>query len=354
MERKQPKLDIYIDFLFLKAFFENKPTDDLSKDYRNWLDFYLWLTNSQHINIITAKDGKVMKLNDFRVLLQERLSKDDGRREEFFKYKTNFDKTQYTNSPTFDYWNEIKNPHSLFFLEFSKEEIETLNKTGFWFLNYKEFLNQYKLLFLRESIFVSSDDEDTKFYSWEKLQEYQTPCNTIFITDNYMALSVSKVKKNLAKLIENVIKTGSENVQVALVYSTTKPEETSCNARFLEPDKLHRIIKETLENIPVPNIQIKVIRPEKNHLLHSRFFLNNYFYYNIAHNVNFFKNNGTEVYTDVKETKITFESLLNEDVFISSCKQLKIYKTAIENTSNDCLQRVYGDNDNKLLDYEIE
>jgi hypothetical protein len=219
-------LDIYIDLLFLKKFFENKPTNNETQQFRDWLDFFVFLS-SPHLKFIDVKDGKE-KQDLIRFLEQPHI------RDNFFA-TLQADITNYYFSINYNFGNNttIKNPHSVFFIEFSEAQIAELSKKyGYCFVNFQTYTSTWKKFNPRNyqnSISVSALSRD--FNHWNYMVTLKHSFNSMLLIDRYLfaetGFGIHKVvdnyKSNLKQLFQYFVpKNDAITVTDITIISSTR------------------------------------------------------------------------------------------------------------------------------------
>jgi hypothetical protein len=207
-------LDIYLDFSFLKFFLESEPQDKYSDDYQNWLDFLKFLEKHDFLKIITPNRNKEMKKYDFKLQLRQ-LLRDKTFRQDFFNdFPSNTD--NYKISIKFEYNNQITNPHSVLFIEFSTEQCQELeNKYGYFFINWENFKTKWKLLNPRNHQSFVTVSEKGNLKSWSDFSYLKHYANSIVIVDRY--IFDGNYNHNLVEMLSNIL----SNLQNTICFDIT-------------------------------------------------------------------------------------------------------------------------------------
>jgi hypothetical protein len=272
-------LDIYLDFLFLRYFLDNEPSDKYSDDYQDWFDFVKFLEKHNHIKIITPNRNKENKRNDFIIQFRQ-LLRDKSYRREFFEY---FPKqvAKYKISTDFYYENEIQNPHSVFFIEFPTQDSEILEKKyGYFFINSQNFKTKWKLLNPRTYQSFKIVSEKGTLNNWESFKIIKHPVNAVLIDDRYVF--AGDYQHNLQELLTNLFEKNETKSEILVVIGNAiNNKETNIGEETELLKETKKIVKRLFAN---SNFSIAQLIENSNQkrteikLTHDRRVISNYFY----------------------------------------------------------------------------
>jgi len=229
-----------------------------------------------------------------------------------------------------------------------------LEKTGLLYFNLNN-LNKWELfneIVYSKSLKVSSDSNiptEYKFINWSDITKYMKYCNSIIIFDKHIFVDKSnqKIKNNLFKLLENILNTNKNYLQITII------------SEFENDDilKYHTQTKLFLNNQGLTNFNLNLIHhtkafyPRNFEGLHSRFILTNYLHILSNDSFNFFKENGR--FNNLADIELKFNlTTKNKFSFEKDLENIKTYilKTKNEpNSPNLTLKCTYFKNKNNCL-----
>ena len=232
-----------------------------------------------------------------------------------------------------------KNIHSLFLLNISKEECESLtSKFGHLIISNTNLEEKWStFLSLRKGIQykVTKSElipDNIKMDNWKKMNQFYNPINSIIIFDKYVLNDSSnqKMVKNLLPLLELILE-NKKNISPIDITIIAEPKEFGYCIK-----ERYNFIKKHLEEKSITNFNLNIIKHYKEFYprdfegLHSRFILTNYFHFKSDDSFNYFKNNG-KVNNDA-DIRISFNLNKNNDCFYKKeLNDLKMYLSKINN-----------------------
>lgn len=129
-------------------------------------------------------------------------------------------------------------------------------------------------------------DEANRFNSWDCLDSFVHPVNSILINDSYILNDQpnQKIKDNLLPLLKKLLRKRSESLPVEIIiFADPAP------ARQLDYKKIHALLSAELDQVLGPNrYHLNLVRYSK----HKRFILTNYLLIRCENSFNFFKQGG--------------------------------------------------------------
>lgn len=283
-------LDIYLDFSFLRLFLENEPQDHYSDDYQNWLDFLKFLQKHNFVKIITPNNNTEIPKNNFVLQLHQLLRNKSFRQDFFNDLPSNTE--NYKVSIAFEYNIQIKNPHSIFFIEFSKEQCQELeNKYGYFFINWENFKTKWKLLNPRNYQSFKIVSKTGNLGNWSSFSKLKHPANAIIIIDRYFFKGFSK--ENIENMFGNLFEKIEYKFDVTLILGKQTIKDMALgyintnNSEILHIREETKNIKKNIKSVIKNKLSkqdnltiIQIFKGDKSDLdiTHDRRIISNYFY----------------------------------------------------------------------------
>lgn len=278
MAGTKKKLDIYFDIAFFQKFYNDKPNNELSKEFQNWLDFYLFFTQSSHIELIDAYDSKPVNQSDILLLLA---------------HPQLIEQNTMTINANYSY-NQISNPHSIFFLEFTLEQTESLEQRfGFIFINSHNYLQKWKLLNPRNHQSFKIVSQGGSFSNWDSFNALKHFANSILIIDRYFFMSNSGYSKgNLEGMFGNLFQKIESNLDITIVLGEQvigKQENKYKRLEYIDSRDNQTIkdcvkdVKNVVKSKVSANCNLSMVQIFRKNggdvgITHDRRILSNYFY----------------------------------------------------------------------------
>ncbi|WP_024479276.1 hypothetical protein [Cellulophaga baltica] len=235
-----------------------------------------------------------------------------------------------------------KNIHSLFLLNISKENSESLtSKFGHLIISNSNLEEKWAPFYsLRKGVqykITKSEmiPDSIKMDNWSKMNQFYNPINSVIIFDKYVLNDSSnqKMVKNLFPLLELIL-VDKKNILPVNITIITEPKEFG----YCIKDR-HKSIIKYLKTKGITNFNLNIIKHYKEFYpmdfegLHSRFILTNYFHFKSDDSFNYFKNNG-KVNNDA-DIRISFNLNKNNDCFYKKeLNDLRKYLSKINNNAD--------------------
>jgi hypothetical protein len=346
-------LDIYIDLLFLKKFFESEPTDKKTIPYRNWLDFYFFL-RSTHICLFNAKDGKLIDKNDF--IRQFEMFADEKQRNDFFA-PLQLNVENYAVSKSYQYNQNIKNPHTIFFIEFEKEVTESLEKSfGYLFVNSKNYMQKWKLLNPRnhQSFITISNKGDIK--NWNDFEYLKHSANSLIIVDRY--IFGGNYAHNLAEMLLHLFPSLANSAENTTCFDITLIIGNKINNNNVDlkdnkdlVENVKKVFKKHFPKCELTVVQLlKRSRDNRNQekredipLTHDRRIISNYFYFSSGDSITY-ESSPNDM---LANTDFHIYSIFDSKTFETVQTRLAEFKYQIDNKTH--ANNYIGTKQNRLL-----
>ena len=234
------------------------------------------------------------------------------------------------------------NIHSLFLLNISKEDCESLtSKFGHLIISNNNLEEKWATFYsLRKGVQykVTKSElipDSIKMDNWTKMNQFYNPINSVIIFDKYVLNDSSnqKMVKNLFPLLELIL-VDKKNILPVKITIITEPKEFG----YCIKDR-HKSIIEYLKTKGITNFNLNIIKHYKEFYprdfegLHSRFILTNYFHFKSDDSFNYFKNNG-KINNDA-DIRISFNLNKNNDCFYKKeLNDLRKYLSKINNNAD--------------------
>ncbi len=346
MATTNAKLDVYLDFLFIKKFFENEPSETKTPQYRVWLDFYFFL-KSNHIRVFNPKDNLTTPNADF-IRLFEIFENLEKRNNLFSKMDFSFEK--YHINTNYDY-SKIQNPHSVFFIEFSETQSQDLEKKhGYFFINSENFVSKWKLLNPRNYQSFKTVSEKGDFKTWKDFARLKHPANAILIVDRY--IFGGNYQHNLQEMFENLFETIAEKSQILLIIGNSinnKPTDLKNETELKK--QWSKIVKQKWTQAENSVAQVFEKQGEKRtetSLTHDRRIVTNYFYLVSGDSYSYVNKNQE----NLTNTDFHIYTVFDSETFTKMQERLLEFRKVILKPDNSC--RIHfnnreGDCQNRLL-----
>jgi hypothetical protein len=261
--------------------------------------------------------------------------------------------------------NEIKDAHTIFFLDASVEECKANEKQyGMLFLNYSTYKQKETHLFSSHIFNVSKEkNPKNKLTAWTDLKSYILPCNSLVIIDNYIIKETEqkKIEHNLIPILENLLPLEMQNISPFYITIVTIREEKTDD----------KVMKQHCENcIKKINTHFSTQRPYKVEISiilttseynHDRNIFTNYQWFHSGNSFSYFNKKGdisaitTLFYYPIFHLqKRLKDNELDKTAFWSICALLEEANSIIKRTTNSSIEtNVFGNKQNRLLQHGI-
>ncbi|TDE13928.1 hypothetical protein [Dyadobacter psychrotolerans] len=241
--------------------------------------------------------------------------------------------------------------YKLFFLE--RDDINDLRRNfGLLYFNSTLLLRDWKYFSAeREDLCLPITNEpecSPRFDSWNYLQKFPHPINSIIICDRYILQDKRSFRSNLFEILKqlrfrNLLKT---QIEILIISELANPRQS------IDIEDYGNTIKDQLRNFHgIRDIKInlvKLIVDESNqgkfYREHGRSLITNYWYMNPQNSFNFFKyNNSTGALNLTVEDNMDFRFVFRKDVRNLLKARLRIFKDTTDNIEDTQTQkRIYG------------
>lgn len=317
---------------FLASFFNNRPEDNIDNpiQYDNWKKYYNFF----------LEDGNTFFFDD-ETKYKEFALNSDNYKLIFKKYFGAGNDIKFSNKEEFI---ENINPHKIFFLSNQNECNQIEEDYGVLCFSLESLIIKNVLLFEQKDIvFVQNRIYPEK---WGFLKEFNHPCNSLVIADNYLVKQDNKenfknLKNNLFDLLNFLLpqKLNKLKFQLTIITGT--------NTYIIPIETIYNFILKSLNELRLHfNFELKIISKSLDN--HDRNLITNYMHIKSGFGFTLFKENKS-----AKNTEVSIKPILkNLDAEINTTTLLSQFKEIESNVSNIGSQIVVipnSPNENRLF-----
>jgi len=318
-------MELIIDTNFTKLL----PKGGIEAESNNFSDFCRFLKGTTDMTVITNH-------NNYEEFVQQ--IKEDP----ILELLINNGPVPVITDPTFA--TEINNssyyqsgsPFKLFLITFDNAKCETLCKRfGYEFISPENFEKKWNV--------YSGERQDSKrkvtnnaklnpqqrFDSWNSLQEFAHPVNSILINDSYILIDQPNqtIRDNLSKLLMELSQRGPKSVPLEIIICSDPPAKFQVNFK----QKHAKITAELDLLLGKDNYKLNLIKYSS----HSRFILTNYFLIRCENSFNFFRQDGHLMSDNPRIEFLFVFSPKERQLVLDDLRELKVRVSKLENSSED-------------------
>ena len=281
-------IEIYIDNKFIESF--QAIYNTTNKTHQNFVNFIKLIENPIiNTNISKLEFNNIVKNTELRLISFWDMLLE-------YSHKINFDVSEINllDKKAVNEGTIFK----MFFLKLNSADcLKLSNKHGFAFFNIESFEEQWKPFYFdldREDLelpVTNNENINPRFNSWEILEKFNFPLNTILISDPYILLDKELIRSNISQIIKKLLANVPSDISIEIIITTTDgPKELSNSAWEERWIALQEDLKNYLNHRA--NLKFALYRYPKNIPDHARFILTNYWFIKSGNSFNYFDQRG--------------------------------------------------------------